>query len=89
MDSSYPDTSIVDAVERGAAHGVGGDVDDGVRAGERIELDGRDRPEGAFAGGAVAVGKVEGDAVGVDGDERRALGGLVTSQVGKCHAGQP
>ena len=56
---------------------------------ECIELHGRDRPEGAFAGGAVAVGKVENDAVGVDGYERRALGGLVTSQVGKCHAANP
>ena len=47
---------------------------------------GRQRPEGALAGLAVAVGEVELDAVVVDGDQRCAFAGLVVSQIGKCHA---
>ena len=39
-----------------------------------------------LAGRAGAVGQVEDDAVVVDGDERGAFGGLVASQIGKCHA---
>ena len=65
---------------------VGGDVDVGVGAGQRVELDGRHRAEGALAGFAVAVGQVEVDAVAVDGDERGAFDGLVAGQIGKCHA---
>ena len=73
------------AVEGRAAHGVGGDVDDGVGAGECIELHGRDGAEGAFAWLAVAVGEIQGDSVTVDGDQRGAFDGLVTGEVGKCH----
>ena len=75
----------VAAVEGRAAHGVGGDVDDGVGAGERVELHRRGRPEGALAGVAVAVGQIQHDPVVVDGDERGALGGLVAGEVGECH----
>ena len=69
--------------------GVGGDVDDGVGAGQRVELDGRRGAEGALARFAVTVGQVEVDAVVVDGDERRAFDGLVAGQIGKCHVVQP
>ena len=86
VDSSYPETSSVAAVEGRAAHGVGGDVDDGVGAGQRVELHGGDRAEGAVAGLAVAVGEIEGDPVAVDGDQRGAFGGLVAGEVRKCHA---
>ena len=73
------------AVEGRAAHGVGGDVDDGVGAGERVEPHGGDGPEGAFAGPAVAVGEVQVDPVVVDGEQSGAFDGLVTGEVGKCH----
>ncbi len=66
--------------------GVGGDVDVGVGAGQRVELDGGHRAEGAFAGFTAAVGEVEHDAVVVDGDEGGAFDGLVAGQIGKCHA---
>ena len=39
-------------------------------------------------GAARAVRQIQHDAVVVDGDERRALGCLVASEVGKCHDGQ-
>ena len=57
----------------------------GVGAGQRLELHGRHGAEGLFAGGAVAVGQVEVDAVAVDGDQRGAFDGLVAGQIGKCH----
>ena len=75
----------IDPVQGGALHAVGGDVDVGVGAGQRAELDGGDGPEGLLAGGAGAVGQVEVDAVAVDGDERGSFDGLVTSQIGKYH----
>ena len=74
------------AVEGGAADAVGGEVDEGVGAGQRVELDGGHRTEGVLAGLAVAVGEVEVDAVVVDGDEGGALGGLFAGEIGKCHA---
>ena len=76
------------AVQRGAADGLRGDVDDRVRTGKRIEGHRRRRSERALAWAAGAVGQIEDDPVVVDGDERRALGCLVASEVGKCHDGQ-
>ena len=76
----------VAAVERGAADRVGGDVDVGVGACQRVELDCRYRAERALAGFTLAVGEVEGDAVAVDGDEGSAFDGLLAGQIGKCHA---
>ena len=73
-------------VECGATDAVGSEVDVGVRAGERVELHCRHRAEGALAGLATAIGEVESDAVGVDGDEGSAFDGLVAGQIGKCHA---
>ena len=75
----------VATVEGRAADAVGGDVDVGVGAGQRVELDGRRRPERVLAGLAVAVGQVEVDAVVVDGDQRGAFDGLVASEIGECH----
>ena len=66
-------------------HAVGGDVDVGVGAGERVELDRRHGAERLLAGRACAVGQVEVDAVAVDGDEGGAFDGLVAGQIGKCH----
>src|SRR6516164_688095 len=68
-------------VEGGAVNLVGGDVDDGVGAGERSELHGGDRPEDPFARPTVAVGEVEVDPIAVDGDQRGAFGGLVTGEI--------
>ena len=65
---------------------LGGDVDDGVGAGERIELHGGDGVEGSVAWSAVAVGEIQNDPVTVDGDQRGAFDGLVTGEIGKCHA---
>ena len=73
-------------VESGAADRVGGDVDVGVGTGECFELDRGCRAEGVFAGVALAVGEVEGDAVVVDGDEGGAFDGLLAGQIGECHA---
>ena len=73
------------AVEGRAAHGAGGDVDDGVGAGEGVERHGRDGAERALARFAVAVGEIQVDPVVVDGDQRGALDGLVTGEVGECH----
>jgi len=68
------------AIERRAAHRVGRDVDDGVGAGECIELDGRGGAECAFAWPAVTVSEIKGDSVTVDGDQRGAFDGLVTGE---------
>jgi hypothetical protein len=38
-----------------------------------------------LAGFAVAIGEVQVDSVIVDGDQRGALDGLVTGEVGKYH----
>ena len=75
-------------VEGGAADGAGGDVDDRVGAGQRVELDGGHRAEGLFAGSAAGVGEIEDDAVVIDGDEGGAFDGLVAGQIGKCHDAQ-
>jgi hypothetical protein len=75
-------------VERRAADGSSRHVDDGVRAGEGVEGDGRRRPEGVLAGRACPVGQIEHDPVVVYCDERCALGRLVACEVGKCHVGQ-
>ncbi len=76
----------VAAIEDRAAHAVGGDVDVGVGAGKRFELDGRHRSERVLAGLACAVRQIEFDAVVVDGDQRGAFDGLVAGEIGKCHA---
>ena len=64
---------------------VGGEVDVGVGAGKRVELDGRHGAERLLAGRACAVGQVEVDAVAVDGDEGGSFNGLVAGQIGKYH----
>ncbi|CKT50950.1 Uncharacterised protein [Mycobacterium tuberculosis] len=75
-------------VEAGAAHGVGGDVDDRVGAGECVEHHGGGRPEGAFAGSAVTVGHIENDLVAVHGYQGGAFDGLVPREVWKGHGVQ-
>ena len=77
------DVEVV-TVEDGAAHRVGGEVDDRVGAGERVEHHRGGGAEGAFAWAAVAVGEIEVDLVVVDGDQGGAFDGLVTGQVRKA-----
>ena len=72
-------------VECRAANVVGGEVDVGVRAGQRVELHRRHRTEGALSWLAAAIGEVEVDAVAVDGNEGSAFDGRLTGQIGKCH----
>ena len=63
---------------------VGGDVDDRVGAGERVEHHGGGGAESSFARTAVAVGEIEVDPVTVDGDQGGAFDGLVPGQVRKA-----
>ena len=71
-------------VQRRAADSVGCDVDVGVGACLRVELDGCHRAKGLLAGLTLAVGEVEFDAVGVDSDEGGAFDGLLAGQIGEC-----
>ena len=76
------------AVERRAVDGLGGEVDVGVGAGERLELHSGGRAEGLLARLSGTVGQIQGDAIAVHGDESGALGCLVAGQIGKGHARQ-
>jgi len=72
-------------VECCAIDGLGGDVDVGVGACQRVELDGRHRMIGVFARFTRAVGEVEFDVIALDGDESGAFDGLVACEIGKRH----
>ena len=74
------------AVEAGTAQGVGGDVDDGVGAGQGVEHHGGGGAKRSFARAAVPVGEIEVDLVAVDSDQGGAFDSLVPGEVRKGHA---
>ena len=73
-------------VEAGAADGVGGDVDDGIGAGECVERHGGGGTKGSFPRRTGTIGDVEADLVAADGNQCRAFDSLIPGEVRKCHA---
>src|SRR6185295_13607790 len=69
------------AVEGGAVHLLGDDVDEGFGAGHRAEFHGGSGTEDAFARTAAAVGEVQHDSVAVDRNQAGPLVSLFAGEI--------